>query len=68
MEEGDDMQLTTTQLPPKALFLSASITMEIASDFSQWAQAILEGLFFSLRDIEIYSISGAEQDMLATRE
>ena len=54
MEEGDDMQLTTTQLPPKALFLSASITMEIASDFSQcsqWPQAFLEGLFLSLSDI-----------------
>ena len=51
MEEGDDMQLTIPSLPPKALFLSASITMEIASDFSQWAQAFLEGLFFSLSDI-----------------
>ena len=54
MEEGDDMQLTIPSLPPKALFLSASITMEIASDFSQcsqWPQAFLEGLFFSLSDI-----------------
>ena len=51
MEEGDDMQLTIPRLPPKALFLSASITMEIASDFSQWAQAFLEGLFFSFSDI-----------------
>ena len=51
MEEDDDMQLTTTPLPPKTLFLSASITTEIASDFRQWAQAFLEGLFFSLSDI-----------------
>ena len=55
MEEGDDRQLTNrppspTRLPPKALFLN-SITMEIASDFSQWAQSFLEGLFFSLSDI-----------------
>ena len=54
MEEGDGMQLTTTTppppLPPKALFLN-SITMEIASDLSPWAQAFLEGLFFSLSDI-----------------
>ena len=52
MEEGDDMQLNSPLLPPKAFFfLSASITVEIASDFSQWAQALLEGLFFSLSDI-----------------
>ena len=50
MEEGDDMQLTIPRLPPKALFLN-SITMEIASDLSQWAQTFLEGLFFSLSDI-----------------
>ena len=50
MEEGDDMQLTIPPLPPKALFLN-SITMEIASDLSQWTQAFLEGLFFSLSDI-----------------
>ena len=55
MEEGDDMQLTIcphspARLPLKALFLN-SITMEIASDLSQWAQVFLEGLFFSLSDI-----------------
>ena len=56
MEEGDDMDLTPRPppFPPKALFLNASITMEIVSDFSQcsqWPQAFLEGLFFSLSDI-----------------
>ena len=50
MAEGDDMQ-PPPPLPPKALFLNASITMEIVSDFSHWAQAFLEGLFFSLSDI-----------------
>lgn len=54
MEEGDDMQLTTAAptLPPKALFLNASITMEIASGISaSGPKHSWKVYFFSLSDI-----------------